>query len=328
MTQEGDPTNPQTYPPWKRLPILDGPPVLRPVAATLDGCIDLPPGSAATLGWIDPDTGDIHTAHWKKTGDTGFYPASTIKWITAFLAIQWLEENSIGLSHVVQVGDDPPRTVHDLLAGMVVMSDNEAFNTLQELVGFEHTYRTMRRWGCQTGIIRRHFTRPHWNHSREAEVWDEHGERVLVVPARPAVDLPLNNDPVPDSPRESNWFSCDDFVRCAAATLMGPYRELPLFDALTGWLGYTNQSAIREGLWRVTRQDPRHPGFAVLNKPGWWPGDGANCELTYIYDAQERRHYLLAIYFQGEHDDAMQCMRSAAESFFTAIRAGTLRTDR
>ncbi len=310
--------------PWLDLPALDGAPRLINSGTDLGPLFELPAGSALTLARIDPDTGDLYCARWRDTGRFGFYPASTIKWNTAFLMLDVMQERGLSLDHAMQVGDDPPRTLRDLLAGMLVMSDNDAFNTLQEAVGFKETYDWMRAIGCSDSLVRRHFTRPHWNHSRVVRVWSPAGEELEPIAERPAVDIPLNSDPAPGSKRESNWFTADDFIRCGAATLMAGDRTDPRFVFVTDQLAYTNQCYVREGLWRVTTALPGRPGFVVLNKPGWWPGDGANCELCYIYDVQRGGHYLLAVYVQGTNEQAQAAMSGAAEAIFRQIVAGEL----
>ncbi|MFN3168202.1 MAG: serine hydrolase [Phycisphaeraceae bacterium] len=310
--------------PWLRLPTMEHAPRLIDSGIALDGLFDLPDGSALTLARIDPQTGDLLCARWNNTGSLGFYPASTIKWNTAFLALGVMREHDLSLDHVIQVGDDPPRSLRDLIAGMLVMSDNQAFNALQETVGFRETYDWMRSIGCADSLVRRHFTRPHWNHSRAVRVWSPQGAELRPIAARPAVDMPLNGDPAPGSPRESNWFTTDDLIRCGAATLMQAGRGDPGFVFVTDQLAYTNQCYVREGLWRVTAALPSRPGYVSLNKPGWWPPDGANSELCYVYDVQRGGHYLLAVYVQGTNEDARVAMGDAAQAIFTAIAQGGL----
>ncbi len=313
------------YRPWLDLPALCGAPQLIDIGTDLRTLITLPGDSSLSLARIVMDTGRLVCTRYDGTGDTGFYPASTIKWITGFLMLDVMRERGLSVDHVLQVGDDPPRSIRDLLAGMLVMSDNDAFNALQETVGFKQTYDWMLAAGCNNSLIRRHFTRPHWNHSRQVSLWSPAGKAIEPIPARPAFDIPLNSDPKPGSSRQSNWFTTDDLLRCAAVTLMGMDRDDPNFLFVADQLAYTNQCNIREGLWRVTASRHDRPGFVVLNKPGWWPDDGANCELCYIYDVQRDDHYLLAIYVQGTQEEARDAMRSAAQAIFDAILAGRLR---
>lgn len=311
--------------PWLDLPGLDVPPTLIDSGIDLGPMFHLPDGSALTLARIGTGSGELVGAGWNGTGGTGFYPASTIKWITAFLTLEVMREHALSLDHVIQVGDDPPRSLRDLLAGMLVMSDNDAFNALQEMVGFQETYDWMRSAGCKASLIRRHFTRPHWNHSRTVRVWSPGGVGLEPIAARPAVDLPLNSDTEPGSGRESNWFTTDDLVRCAAVTLMAGDRSDPLHVFVTDQLAYTNQCYVREGLWAVTGSRVDRPGYVVLNKPGWWPPDAANSELCYVHDVQRGGHYLLAVYVQGTREQAQSAMSGAAQAIFGAIAVDELR---
>ncbi|NJN35977.1 MAG: serine hydrolase [Nitrospiraceae bacterium] len=107
-----------------------------------------------------------------------------------------MDTHQLEADDVLMLEGDVPRTLRDLLLDMLVLSDNDAFNTLQETVGFADTFQAMRSWGLTHGIIRRHFTRPHWNHSRPIRVV-RRGEVVCNLPARPPVDLPLNSRPPP-----------------------------------------------------------------------------------------------------------------------------------
>lgn len=306
--------------PWHGLPRIDPPITLRDVAADLDDLFSLPDGSAVTLGQVDPATHQLFAARWRDSGSTGFYPASTIKWITAAMAVAWMEEHRLDPDTVIAVGDDRPATLRELILSSLVMSDNEAFNTLQEAVGFAETHAAMQRWGVQHALIRRHFTRPHWNHSRAVQVFPAHG-KPWTLDARPPANIPLNADarPTPLGNPESNYFTTDDFVIAAAATLMGPTRDARGFPLLTQGLGWTNQNYIRQGLTELTAHLPGRPGFVTLSKPGWWPPDGANSEVAYIYDVKRDRHFFLAIYIQGSLEVAEQVMPEAARQVFKAL---------
>lgn len=325
---------PNLYP-WRRLPRTALPIRLADAHADIDGLFDLPEGSALTLARVDaavdasgdpaPAPPTLQAVRWRDSGPTGFYPASTIKWITAALTVAWMDGHGLTPDTVIAVGDDRPATLRDLILGCLVMSDNEAFNTLQEAAGFAETHAALRAWGVQHGLIRRHFTRPHWNHSREVRCFLP-GGRIHTVDARPAADIPLNLDPrpAPLGNPEANYFTTDDFVISAAASLMGPTRDATSFPLLTQGLGWTNQNYIREGLSRVTADLPERPAFVTLSKPGWWPPDGANSEMAYVYDATDGGHYFLAIYIQGTNDEARAAMTEATRHLFAAVRSGRL----
>ncbi len=306
--------------PWRSLPRLEAPIELRECDAKIDGLFDLPPGSAATLAQVTGD-GAVHTTRWRGTGETGFYPASTIKWITGAMTVALLEAHRWPIDSVLHLGDDPPRTFRDLLLAMLVVSDNDAFNTLQETVGFAETHAWLKRWGVAHGLIRRHFRQPRYNHSRAAFVVTPTGARHPIA-ARPAADIPRSADPrpAPLGNPEANYFTTDDLIRIGVASLAGPLREAKDFDLFTAGLAWTNQCDVREGIAGV----PGGPPFVVLNKPGWWPPDGANCELCYLFEVGRRRHFFLAVYCQGDEATARQKIRGMGRSLVTALAAGTL----
>ncbi|MEM7681319.1 MAG: serine hydrolase [Planctomycetota bacterium] len=311
--------------PWQALPELVGAPQLINAGDGLDGLFELPDRSAFTLARVEAD-GTLTTWRWRDTGRTGFYPASTIKWITGALAIRWMHEQGLPLDAVIQVGDDPPYPFRDLLLGMLTMSDNDHFNTLQELVGFAETRDALLDWGVDDGLLRRNFKRPRYNHSREARVWVD-GRPGPTVAARPAAEVPLN--PNFDGNAESNYFTTDDFVRVGAATLMRPeFRQSEHFEAFVQGLAYTNQCYTRLGLARVTAEFDHRPAFVVLNKPGWWPPDGAISELCYIYDRSRGEHYLLTVYAQGTQEEAKANISRAVHAVFRAIHTDPLAWER
>lgn len=314
-----------TLAPWLSLPRVETPIQLIDAPGSIDDLFDLPDGSTLSVAAVDMKTGNLHTIRWRDTGEVGFYPASTIKWITAAMAVDWMDQHGMGPETVIQLGDERPATLRELILSCLIQSDNEAFNTLQESVGFAETYAAMKRWGVEHSMIRRHFTRPHWNHSRPIKVFFPDGKTASIA-ERPAADIPLNLDPrpAPLGNPEANYFTSDDFVICGAATLMGKTRDATCFPLLTEGLGWTNQNYVREGLTQLTGELDRRPAFATLTKPGWWPGDGANSELVYVYDASHDRHYFVGIYTQGTNDDARVQMNLAARKVFGAIHRGEL----
>ncbi|MEM7624684.1 MAG: serine hydrolase [Planctomycetota bacterium] len=305
--------------PWLSLPRLDGAPELIDAGPLLDGLFELPAGSALTLVEIEPGTGRLLTARWRNAGETGFYPASTIKWITGALTVAWLHEHRLPATAVVQVGDDPPATVRDLLLDMLSFSGNHAFNVLQETVGLAETHATLRSWGVERSVVRRFFVRPRRSNSRAVRVTPPTGAS-FEIPARPEADIPLN--PSTQGNRESNYFTTDDFVRVAAATLMGPTRHTTYFPMFTQGLSWTNHCYTREGLARLTAERDHRPAFVVLNKPGWWPPDGETSELCYIYNVSGNRHYFLAASLKGPIAQARQTLSEAVYRVFSALSDG------
>ncbi|MEM6853338.1 MAG: serine hydrolase, partial [Planctomycetota bacterium] len=135
--------------PWLALPRIESTVRLIDSGADLDGLFDMPDGSTLTVASVDMATGDLHTARWRGTGDVGFYPASTIKWITAAMAVAWMDQHDMSPETVIQLGDERPATMRELILSSLMMSDNDAFNTLQESVGFAETYAAMKNWGVQ-----------------------------------------------------------------------------------------------------------------------------------------------------------------------------------
>lgn len=311
--------------PWRGLPRTALPIVVEDTSADFDDLFVLPEGSALTLAEVDPATATLRAARWRDSGSVGFYPASTIKWITVAMAVDWMDQHQLTPETVIVVGDDPPATLRELILSCLVMSDNQAFNTLQEAVGFAETHTAMQGWGVEHGLIRRHFTRPHWNHSRAIQLFPSNA-KPRTIEARPPANIPLNLDPrpAPLGNPEANYFTTDDFVIAAAATLMGPTRDAQYFPLLTQGLGWTNQQYIRQGLTRATADLPQRPAFATLSKPGWWPPDGANSEMAYIHDAAHDRHFFLAIYIQGTNEEAQEKMSDATRLLFTALTTGRL----
>ncbi len=314
--------------PWLALPQVAQPVVLQSASVDLGVLIELPEGSRLSLARVTPQ-GQLIAARWRDTGSMGFYPASTIKWVTAFMTLEMMDRHQLTLDHVIQVGDDPPASLRWLLSSMIVVSDNDAFNTLQEAVGFAETYEVMKGWGCEKSMIRRHFTRPRYNSSRAVQLISPFGETVKTIPGRPPAEIPLNDDdrPAPIGNPEANWFTTDDLVRVLAATLSGQNRQRTYFAEVAQWLSATDQCFARDGLVKLTGRLAGSPGFVVLNKPGWWPPDGANVDALYVYDVQQGEHYVLGVYVQGTEDDAKKYMSEAAEKLFAAIHEGRLRLE-
>ncbi len=285
---------------------------------TLDA-FELPAGSALTIARVDR-VGDVRALRWRDTGDVGFYPASTVKLATALMTLRQLRDlDADVLPEAWQVSLDgsPPANVMKLLRVMIADSDNEAFNTLQEVAGFAETSDFLKKIGCDTLTIRRHFTRPHWNYSRPAVLTRGDGTTVDIA-ARPAPDTPLNA-----AGGESNWSTTDDFVKLLAATFFTDARELPGFDVLAEAMRENNEPFIGRGLEPLG-------GFTTFGKPGWWPPDGNFVDAAYAYDAREDAHYLVSIYWQGgggedELQGARDGIAGVVRRVFTAIRAGEIR---
>ncbi len=305
--------------PWKGGPVVPMPIVLidaKPSPA-LDA-IEMPAGSAMTIARVGSD-GTVHAARWRESGTVGFYPASTVKLATAVGVLRHLDRVGVDLplkAWRVSLQGDPltgetPQPVATLLRDMIADSDNAAFNTLQEFVGFAETHAMLTRFGCEKLTIRRHFTRPHWNHSRPVTLLAD--DATIAWPARPAPDLPPNADPAHPAAGggEANWACSDDLVRLLAATFFTETRGLRGFDALAQAMAETNEPFVERGLTHLN-------GLHVWNKPGWWPGDGAFVDAAYVFDATSGQHYLIGLYWQGDPD-------GDAEAELETARAGMAR---
>lgn len=307
--------------PWATLPRIGGAPLLRRSPVVLDDLFDLPPGSSCSAAEISLRDGTLLHADWRGTGTMGFYPASTIKWLTGALAVELLDAHGLTPDDVLEVEGEAPRSFRSLLLAMLVDSDNHAFNLLHEAVGTAETNRRLRAWGCEAALVRRHFTRPHYTASRACR-WFRGGAQVATWPARPEVEVPLNSDhrPPPLGSREQNWMTADDLLRIAAGTILGTPRSARAFPLLMSGLAWTNQCHVRRGLDRLTGDLPGRPAFRVWNKPGCWPPDGANAEVAYVLDVAAQRHFLLAIYIQGSEEAAAAAMTDAARQAVAHLR--------
>jgi hypothetical protein len=307
--------------PWDNVCKLQLPVVLnRSKSAVLDHLFDLPEHSALTLARIDPKTGRIDSVDWRQTGERGFYPASTVKVATAAMTLQLLDDLNICIDAVVQVGDEPAMTFRELLAETIVFSGNDTFNALAECVGFAESHAQLQSWGVVKFLLRRHFKNPRYNHSRLVRIFNPDGSVQCEIPPRPPATIPLHDgNGLAMHNRESNWACTDDLVRIFAAILFGPTRRSRYFRELTGWLGMTNRCHIRQGLRRLTAEHPDHPGFVILNKPGWWEPDLANIDMAYIYDCHTGSHYLLAVYFHGTVLQADQKVPSVSYEIFSRL---------
>lgn len=306
--------------PWLDLPEVALPVELTPSSASIDDLIELNEGSALTLARIDHD-GTLHTTRWRDTGSLPFYPASTIKLATVALTLRLIDEHGWDLDTVIEIGDDPGITLRRLMASTIVLSSNSGFCTLHELVGTRETHEAMRRWGIKDSIVRRHFRRPPFTHSRTVKVF-RNGRLTQTLPERPPFDA--EPETAHDTSR-SNTYTTDDFCRLAAATLAGPeIRSTRCFNHFANWLSLTNHSYVADGLGELTAEHPAHPPFVVLNKPGWWPGTGAVSEVGYIHDVSRKEHYVFGIYHQGTLPEAQARTSLAFRQIFAAIHQGDL----
>lgn len=318
--------------PWLALPESRFPVELEEPAnpGLLDDAFELPEASAATVAEVQPD-GSLLAWRWRGTGELGFYPASSVKWITATMTLRWLVEHGLPVTGLVGIHADPddaerqpavePMVVRTALLAMLTHSDNEAFNVLQEAVGFRETFEAMRAWGCRHAIIRRNFAPVRRSTSRSIDLYGPDGKTRTLAP-RLDTRLPLSTDarPPPLGNPEANFATTDDLVRSAAASLMGPARRMPGFDAMTAGLACPEPRDVAAGLDDLAREDPDPAGFTVLSKPGWWPPDRANVELAYAHDTGQNRHFFACLFVQDEEQPARDTVRRAAGAMFSRLR--------
>jgi hypothetical protein len=309
--------------PWQQVAELTFPVTLRKTrSAALDQLLDLPEHSALSLARIDPKTACLTGSDWRGSGEHGFYPASSIKLITAAMTLGFLDEHQLPIDAVVRLGDEDPMTFRELLAETIVLSGNETFNILQETVGFAETYQQTQRWGLAKTLVRRHFKNPRYNYSRPVTILGFDGKAVLEIPARPTAIIPLHDgNHQANQNLESNWTCTDDLVRIMAAVLFGPTRHTRYFPSLTGWCGMTNCCHVRTGLRRLTAANVDHPPFVILNKPGWWPADRVNVDFGYVYDLAHDAHYIYAVYCHGTEESAAEAIPAAFQRIFGALHS-------
>ncbi|MEM6333063.1 MAG: hypothetical protein AAF823_06965 [Planctomycetota bacterium] len=307
--------------PWERLPELRLPIALMDGGPALNEAVDMPPNSALTLARVEP-TGDFLAWRWRDTGQLGFYPASSIKWMTAGLLAVFLDGLGIPDTAALRTGDDPPVVIRDAVLSMLIHSSNDTFNTLQEAVGFEETMAVVRAVGCERFVMRRNFGPDRRSHSREVTLTAP-GREPVVVPARLDTDMPLSSDdrPPPMGNPEANFATTDDFVRMAAWTLMGPPRDASAFDLMPIGLAGPHPRDTASGFNDLALAALESGAFTVLSKPGWWPPEGVNVDVAYAYDHGRDRHYFASIYVEDTVEErARKTMRQAARDAMAAVR--------
>jgi N-acetylmuramoyl-L-alanine amidase len=296
--------------PWAQLPAITFPVELTGpgISGTLDHGLSLPPGSALTIAKIDPATGELAAVRYDRTGDRGFYPASTVKTVTGTLLVLQLQDLGLTAENDIEIGAGERQNVGALLTDMIKDSGNDAYNDLAEVVGFAETRRAMDEWGATNSAMRRHFKRPRTNHSPEVRFYD--GDKLVkTLPARPGVDFPLNKDG-----GESNLFTADDLVRVLAATFQGPARDAPAFGTLAAAMRETNERFLGRGLDRFGDR------FVSYNKPGWWPPEGNNVDMIYIHDRHTGDHYYVGAYYQTEPEKIEEAQAGLADAMAQIVR--------
>lgn len=157
-----------------------------------------------------------------------FYPASTVKLPVAILALEWLEEQNItGLDlHTTMLTDAiRPSQIPALVDGsaenslpsiahyikkILLVSDNDAYNRLYELLGQDYINRKLKEKEIQNTVINQRLNRPmseeenrHFNPIRFV---DKSGQILLSLPERKAEKIYFN----PSSPKIGKGFYIGD----------------------------------------------------------------------------------------------------------------------
>ncbi|HPN71036.1 MAG TPA: serine hydrolase [Saprospiraceae bacterium] len=104
-----------------------------------------------------PLFGDQKTQVYLPDESRYFYPASTVKFPIALMAIEKMNEEKLGLDNFFFVeGDSIITSLRKEITKIFAVSDNNAYNRLFEWLGQEDIDRRLKRWGMnQTRIIHR-----------------------------------------------------------------------------------------------------------------------------------------------------------------------------
>ncbi len=155
-------------------------------------------GESGTLSFVD--------FPFNLNDERYFYPASTVKLPVAILALEWLEAQGIaGLSaESIMLTDSVrpsqfPALVDSTAANLMpsiahyvkkilLVSDNDAYNRLYELLGQEYINEQLRTKGLMHTIINHRLSLPmseeENRHFNPIRFYDENGELLLSLPAR------------------------------------------------------------------------------------------------------------------------------------------------
>lgn len=148
--------------------------------------------------------------------DKYFYPASTVKLPVAILAMEWLGEqgidgltaNSVMLTDSVRPSQFPayfdstasnlmPSIAH-YIKKILLVSDNDAYNRLYELLGQDYINTKMKEKGMDHTLINHRLSMPmseeENRHFNPISFLDEEGEVIMEIPARKTENIHSNTD--------------------------------------------------------------------------------------------------------------------------------------
>lgn len=148
--------------------------------------------------------------------DKYFYPASTVKLPVAILALEWLDEqridglkdSSVMLTDSLRLSQLPayfdstasnlmPSIAH-YIKKILLVSDNDAYNRLYELLGQDYINAKMKEKGMNHTLINHRLSMPmseeENRHFNPISFLDEEGEMILEIPARKTEYIYSNSD--------------------------------------------------------------------------------------------------------------------------------------
>lgn len=144
-----------------------------------------------------------------------FYPASTVKLPVAILALEWLgEQQVIGLTADTPMLTDsvrPPQlpawsdstsangfpSIAHYIKKILLVSDNDAYNRLYELLGQDYINRKMQEKGLSHSVINHRLSMPMTEaenrHFNPIRLLDASGKTILALPARETTTVYANS---------------------------------------------------------------------------------------------------------------------------------------
>ena len=147
--------------------------------------------------------------------DVYFYPASTVKLPVAILALEWLGEQQVqGLSADTPMLTDSVRpsqlpawsdstsanglpSIAHYIKKILLVSDNDAYNRLYELLGQDYINRKMREKGLAHTVINHRLSMPmseaENRHFNPIRFLDERGNNILSIPERESILVYFNS---------------------------------------------------------------------------------------------------------------------------------------
>lgn len=148
--------------------------------------------------------------------DVYFYPASTVKLPVAILALEWLGEQQInGLTADTPMLTDSVRpsqlsalidasaanglpSIAHYIKKILLVSDNDAYNRLYELLGQDYINRKMHEKGLSHTVINHRLSMPmsevENRHFNQIRFVDASGKTILAIPARETTSIYANSE--------------------------------------------------------------------------------------------------------------------------------------